>query len=465
LENIWEEAEIKIKEDCFEISRGINSEHLLTTVFYENIDAISDLGDGNVFTVFYENKLIRLMHERYEVAFVVYYGFWKLSENGRKKEFVEREGSVDWEKYPVEVLSKVFWHTVSGSKDIAVLALVSQKWFAATQRDDQALWKHIYELDFNEKAYFKSGTEVNWRDLLKERKRVAKIANYDVIRCTSPSQRDLKLNVGVSFFDTHIFNCAMFSGKWYYEFVMPEIGIDAIQVGVTTVLARPFYHVGFEYFGVGDDDFSWSYDGVRSQKFHGNTTGGNTQYWQEQYKWGPGDVIRVAMNIDDGELRFLYNHNDLGVVYNFPVNHRITNFDDDERAKQEPILPYFPAITAQQSSYGGEVKQIEVIIQRAKMRYGPPEGYTALGENMEEKEYVDKICLTHVGEDMETLVISKQLTLFVEELKGKGLIIVPPPIENVGVDAGELAQRGGGGTTTTTTTTNNDFGGGFDFNW
>jgi len=371
------------------------------------------------------------------------------------------EGSVEWDKYPEEALAKVFWFAVSGSKDMSKFSLVCQKWYATTQRMDQPLWKHIYELDFNEVAYFKSGTEIDWRNLLKERKRVNRIANYDVIRCSSPSQRDLKLSVGVSFFDTHIFNCAMFSGKWYFEFVMPESGIDAIQVGVTTVLARPFYHVGFEYFGVGDDDFSWSFDGVRSQKFHGNTTGGNTQYWQEPFKWGPGDVIRVAMNIDDGELRFLYNHNDLGVVYNFPVNHRITNFNDDEMAKKEPILPYFPAITAQQSSYG-DTKLIEVIIQRAKMRYGPPEGYTALGENMEEKQFVDKICLTHVGEEMTTLVISRQLTAFVEEFKSKGLIQVPPPIENVNVDAGELAQRSGG-STTTTTTTNNQGDYGFDF--
>jgi len=340
--------------------------------------------------------------------------------------------------------------------------LVCQKWYKTTQRMDHALWKLIYELDFNEVAYFKAGVEVDWKNLLKERKRVKRISTFDVIRCFSPSQRDLKLSVGISFFDTHIFNCALFSGKWYYEFVMPETGIDALQVGVTTVLSKPFYHVGFEYFGVGDDDFSWSYDGVRSNKFHGNTTGGNNQLWQEQYKWGPGDVIRVGMNIDEGELRFLYNHNDLGVVYNFPVHHRVTNFDDDEMAKKEPILPYFPAITAQQSSYG-DTKQIEVIIQRAKMRYGPPEGYTALGEKMEEKQYVDKICLTHIGEEMTTLVVSRQLTSFIEDLKSKGLIEVPPPIENVNVDAGELAQKGGGSTTTSTSTSTNDYGGGFDF--
>jgi hypothetical protein len=466
LKNFWEEAFIKINEDSFEVKRGSKDEHLVAKVVYDSIFAISGLGDGNVFTVFYDtNKVIRLMHERYEVAFVVYYGLWKLSENGRKKDIVPMEGSVEWDKYPEEVLSKIFSVAVSGSKDIAVFSLVCQKWYTATQRTNQPMWKNIYELDFNEVAYFKSGTEVDWRRLLQERKRVNRIKNYDVIRCTSPSQRDLKLSVGVSFFDTHVFNCAMFSGKWYFEFVMPEIGIDAIQVGVTTVMARPFYHVGWEYFGVGDDDFSWSYDGVRSQKFHGNTIG-NTQNWQEQYKWGPGDVIRVAMNIDEGELRFLYNHNDLGVVYNFPVQHRVTNFDDDERAKEVPILPYFPAITAQQSTYGGEVKQIEIIIQRAKMRYGPPEGFTALGEHMEEKQYVDKICLTHVGEDMKTLVVSKQLTSFVEEFKSKGLIEVPPPIENVNVDAGEYAQRLGGGTTTSTSTTTTDTGYGdygFDF--
>jgi len=398
---------------------------------------------------------MRLMHERYEVGFVVYYALWKLSENGRKFEVVETTNNVDWKTFPLEVLSKVFSFAATCSKDMAKYSLVNQRWNEGSQRRDDVLWKKIYELEFNEVAYFKKGVDVNWRDTLKERRRVQKISTYDVLRCNSPSQRDLKISVGISFFDTHIFNCAMFSGKWYYEFVMPETGIDAIQVGVTTMLSKPFYHVGFEYFGVGDDDFSWSYDGVRSQKFHGNTTGGTSNpYWQESYKWQPGDVIRVAMNIDEGELRFLHNHTDLGVAYTFPVNHRIINFDDDEMAKKEPILPYFAAITCQQSSYGGDNK-VEVIIQRAKMRYGPPEGYTALGENLEEKQYVSKICLTHIGEEMTTLVISRQLTKFVDELKQKGLIDVPPPIENVNVDAGENAIKQG---TKPQTTSYNDYG-------
>jgi len=456
LNNVWEEAVIEIKTDHFELRRGINEENVLASVPYDDIYSLSNLQDGNVFSVFYDkNKVIRLMHERYEVAFIVYYGFWRLSEHGRRHEVHQHETHVtDWEKFPDECLSKIYWHACSSSKDIARLALVSRKWQTnAFQPSQNLLWKRLYELDYNEVAYFNKSTEVDWRSILRERKRIQKVSTYDVVRCNSPSQRDLKISCGVSFFDTHVFNCAMWSGKWYFEFVMPETGCDAVQVGVTTVLARPFYHVGFEYFGVGDDDFSWSYDGVRSQKFHGNTIG-NTQYWQESYKWGPGDVIRVAMNIDDGELKFLYNHTDLGTVYNFPVNSRITNFDNDEIAIKEPLLPYFPAITCQQSSYGGDIKP-EIIITRAKMRYGPPEGYTALGEHMEEKQYVDKICLTHIGEEMTTLVIARQLTKFVDELKAKGLIVVPPPIENVNVDAGEYAQRQ---STKPQTQTYNDYG-------
>jgi len=337
-------------------------------------------------------------------------------------------------------------------------SLVSRKWNNVALRNDQKLWRTIYYLEFNEVPYFNKNQSVDYKSIFTERKRIKKISTYDVVRCMAPSQRDLKITCGISFFDTHVFNCAMFSGKWYYEFVMPEIGVDAIQVGVTTVLSKPLYHVGFEYFGVGDDDFSWSYDGVRSQKFHGNTIG-NTQNWQETFKWGPGDVIRVAMNIDDGELRFLFNHNDLGCVYNFPVNKHIQDFDSEEKAKQEPLLPYFPAITCQQSSYGGDI-QIEVIVQRAKMRYGPPEGYTSLGEFLEEKQYVDKICLTHIGEEMTTLVISRQLTKFVDELKSKGLIVVPPPIENINVDAGEYAISKG---STSTSTTNTGYNQNFDY--
>jgi len=93
-----------------------------------------------------------------------------------------------------------------------------------------------------------SNTDINWKDLFRERKRMSKISNIDTLRCMAPSQRDLKLKCGMSFFDSHVFNCAMYSGKWYYEFVMPEISVDAIQVGVTTLQSKLFYHVGYEFF-------------------------------------------------------------------------------------------------------------------------------------------------------------------------------------------------------------------------
>jgi len=214
------------------------------------------------------------------------------------------------------------------------------------------------------------------------------------------------------------------------------------------------------FFGVGDDHYSWSYDGIRSQKFHGVTTGGvSNEYWQESFKWGPQDVIRVAMNVDDGELKFFYNHNDLGTAYNFPVTNRIINFENDEEAKEVPLLPYFPAITCQQSAYSGEISP-QIIIQRAKMRYSPPEGYSTLGELMEEKQYVDKISLTHVPDSMTGLAISLQLKKYIEEMESRGLIEVPPPVENINVDAGEHAQKQ---STSTSNTSTGDLG--YDFNW
>jgi len=313
----------------------------------------------------------------------------------------------------------------------------------------------LYEIEFNEIPYFKRDVEnnVNWMQLVRERVRIRRISCYDTLRNNSPSQRDLKIRCGLSFFDTHVFNCALFSGKWYYEMIMPDNNVDAIQVGVTTVLAKPFYHVGMEFFGVGDDDFSWSYDGVRGQKFHGNTIG-NTQNWQEGTRWAPGDVIRVCMNIDDGELKFLFNHTDLGTVYTFPTYHRITNFERDDI--QEPILPFFPAITCQQSSYGGDISP-QIIIQRAKMRYGPPEGYTSLGEKMDEKQFVDKLSMTHVPTGVVGIVLSSQIKKFVDDMISKGYIVIPPGNENVNVDAGELAQKNQSKTSTSTGTSYNDY--------
>jgi hypothetical protein len=398
------------------------------------------------------------MHDRYEIGLIVYYILWKLTESGRAKHLnVKGQNNVNWNDLPVEILSKVFERNVTCLRDLGKLARVSKRWYEAFEYENKNIWRKLYMLEFNEIPYLKSGSEYIWKDLVRERCLIRKVIAFDALRCVSPWQRDLKIRCGMTFFDTHIFNCAMWSGKWYYEFIMPETSIDAIQVGVTTILAKPFYHVGFEYFGVGDDDYSWSYDGVRSQKFHGNTVG-NTQTWQETHKWGPGDCIRVAMNIDDGELKFLYNHNDLGTVYNFPIKKRVMDFPQGEEIK-EPLIPYFPAITCQQSS-GGSDNTPQLIIQRAKMRYGPPEGYTSLGELMEERQFVDKVSLTHVPTSMTGLIISKQLQVFIDDMTTKGLIETPPPLENVGVDAGVYAQTHG---STTTTTTTDDYGGGFDF--
>jgi len=395
------------------------------------------------------------MVERYEIGFVVYNGLWALTKEGRAREVVEDDVNVNWEEFPKEALSNIFLHAASSVAELCNFSLVSTFWHVAAHDTNQKLWKKLYELEFNEIAYFKRGVEIDWKQLFRERVRIRNVSKYDTIRNTSPSQRDLKIRIGVSFFDTHIFNCALFSGKWYYELIMPETNFDAIQVGVTTVLARPFYHVNNEFCGVGDDDFSWSYDGIRGQKFHGNTIG-NNEYWKQDFKWNSGDCIRVCMNIDDGELKFLFNHNDLGTVYNFPTHHRITDYENDG-SLQDPILPYYPAVTCQQSQYGGDINP-QIIIQRAKMRYGPPEGYTSLGEKMEEKQFVDKISMTHIPTGVTGVIISNQMKKFIDEMKSKGYIVVPPPIENVNVDAGELAQRNQNKTTTTNTSYNN-----FDF--
>lgn len=53
--------------------------------------------------------------------------------------------------------------------------------------------------------------------------------------------------------------------------------------------------------GCGDDQHSWAYDGMRGLKWHSNN--------KEQYgrRWKAGDMICMALSLEDGEISFGLN--------------------------------------------------------------------------------------------------------------------------------------------------------------
>ncbi|KAI9019287.1 armadillo-type protein [Phycomyces nitens] len=64
--------------------------------------------------------------------------------------------------------------------------------------------------------------------------------------------------------------------------------------------------------GVGDDDFSYGYDGCRAKKWHGRSSAYRTSYGQT---WAAKDIITCAIDLNLGELRYYRNGVDMGVAF------------------------------------------------------------------------------------------------------------------------------------------------------
>lgn len=85
------------------------------------------------------------------------------------------------------------------------------------------------------------------------------------------------------------------SGKWYYEINLTTAG--CMQFGWVDLAYEGSADQGQ---GVGDDAHSWAYDGWRKLKWHDLSTS-----WGS--KWSPGDVIGVAVDMDNLTMTFSLN--------------------------------------------------------------------------------------------------------------------------------------------------------------
>ncbi|KAI9334579.1 concanavalin A-like lectin/glucanase domain-containing protein [Obelidium mucronatum] len=95
-------------------------------------------------------------------------------------------------------------------------------------------------------------------------------------------------------------------GKYAFEVTLNTDGI--IQVGWATENCN-FDPEGGE--GVGDNEFSYAYDGNRVKKWHSYFTTNNS-YGQE---WASGDVITICIDLDRKTISYSRNGNDLGVAF------------------------------------------------------------------------------------------------------------------------------------------------------
>ncbi|ORZ25937.1 SPRY domain-domain-containing protein [Absidia repens] len=78
--------------------------------------------------------------------------------------------------------------------------------------------------------------------------------------------------------------------------------------------------------GVGDDEYSYGYDGCRCKKWHGRHRMRKTNYGKT---WQVGDVITCALDLDRGEIKYYQNGDDLGVAF----------------TKVDPTQHWYPAVS------------------------------------------------------------------------------------------------------------------------
>ena len=67
--------------------------------------------------------------------------------------------------------------------------------------------------------------------------------------------------------------------------------------------------------GVGDDDLSWGYDGVRQRVWHGGNDERGVKYGKGDRPWREGDVVGCYLDTEAAEMRFALNGKDLGSAF------------------------------------------------------------------------------------------------------------------------------------------------------
>jgi len=105
------------------------------------------------------------------------------------------------------------------------------------------------------------------------------------------------------------------SQKWYWVCVIEREQVH--QIGVADPDFRGREMKGNTYYGVGDDDHSWCYDGSRQCLYHG--VDAKSQTFAKNYTWKSGDHIGVGIDINAetgmGKLSYWANGQPLGVAF------------------------------------------------------------------------------------------------------------------------------------------------------
>ncbi|CAF1467840.1 unnamed protein product [Rotaria sp. Silwood1] len=172
-------------------------------------------------------------------------------------------------------------------------------------------------------------------------------------------------------FPTYIVdNIQVSEGKWYY--CVKILVNNYIQIGWAT---SEFVPQPDDARGIGDDKYSWSYDGSRGTLYNN----GEFHFTSDDIRWKENDVCGCGIEID-GEnicIKYWLNGNYLGKGFEHQSNIASTTTICNMLPNGRQGTIYFPGVSLQVSSYSSS--RCELIFSPEDMTECPlPKGYKPL---------------------------------------------------------------------------------------
>eukprot|EP01084_Bolivina_argentea_P019713 36657_1 len=185
-------------------------------------------------------------------------------------------------------------------------------------------------------------------------------------------------------------NFNLIKGKWYYEVKLIKDICFKIGFAENGFIPNAYAQNGK---GVGDDIYSWSYDGLKKKKCNSNAT-------DYGIKWNVGDIIGCCIDMNNGIIKYYVNGNDLGSAF------------DGIKFNNGGVYP-----TVSIANTSGKKPSFLFVFDEKHLKY-KPDGYSAINVTKyfkeEYAEINDKIF------ELRAVVISNSVTsVFDKDIKFK----------------------------------------------
>lgn len=125
--------------------------------------------------------------------------------------------------------------------------------------------------------------------------------NNDVSDYLKISPTGLEARCDASSFESVRCTFCVSSGVWYYEVTVLTAGV--MQIGWATKDSKFLNHEGY---GIGDDEYSYAYDGCRQLTWHCAQSA-----LHHHPPWVPGDVLGLLLDMETGTVMFSLNGSEM----------------------------------------------------------------------------------------------------------------------------------------------------------